>query len=528
MRALRIVAAVGLLSVAVLVPRAEAQELKMALSAEPSSMDPHYHNLTPNNALGSHIFDRLVHNDEQQRPVPGLAVSWRLVDPTTWEFKLRPGVKWHDGSPFTADDVLFTMERAQAVPNSPGGFGIYIKGKTFTRIDDLTIQVKTAGPAPLMVNDMSTIMIVSKKHASGAQTPDFNSGKAAVGTGPFRFKSYVAGEKAVFERNDGYWGNKAAWKTVTLRPIKAGPARVAALLAGDVDVIEEVPTTDIARLKGEAKVALSQGLSNRVIYFHMDQFRDVTPFITGKDGKEIKNPLKDKRVRQALTMAINRDALVSRVMDGAAVKASQFLADGFFGISPKLKPVAFNAEGAKKLLADAGHTGGFKMKLHGPSGRYINDARLIEIVAQMFARIGIETSVETLPPAVFFSRASAGAGGLPEFSFILVGWGSGTGENSSPLKSIVTTFDKSKGNGPANRGRYSNAEVDRLVGEALRTVDDTKRGALLAQATEVAIEDVAIIPTHYQVNTWGVRRGLAYRARSDEYTVATEVTEAKK
>ncbi len=237
MRILRVLGAVCLLATTAAVSGAQAQDLKMALSAEPSSMDPHYHNLTPNNALGSHIFDRLVHNDEQQRPIPGLAVSWRLVDPTTWEFKLRPGVKWHDGSPFTADDVLFTMERAQAVPNSPGGFGIYIKGKTFIKVDDLTIQVKTAGPAPLMVNDMSTIMIISKKHATGAQTADYNSGKAAVGTGPFRFKSYVAGEKAVLERNEGYWGTKPALTKVTYVFINDAAARVNGLARSNTNSV---------------------------------------------------------------------------------------------------------------------------------------------------------------------------------------------------------------------------------------------------------------------------------------------------
>ena len=502
-----------------------AQDLRMALSAEPSSMDPHFHNLSPNNALTSHIFERLVHFDEKHKPMPGLATSWKTIDDKTWEFKLRTGVKWHDGSPFTADDVIFAMGRAPNVENSPGSFALYVKGKTFTNVDDHTIRVTTPAPYPLMPNDLATIAIVSKKAAADAKTDDFNSGKAAIGTGPYKFSEFVKGDRYVVVRNDEYWAGKPKWAKVTIRPIKTGPSRVSALLAGDVDVIEEVPTTDIARLKGDTKVALGQGLSNRVIYFHMDHWRDETPFITANDGSKIKNPLKDRRVRLALSKAINRPAIIDRLMEKAAVPASQFLAEGFFGISTKLKPEAFDPDGAKKLLAEAGFPKGFKMTLHSPNGRYINDARMAEAVAQMFTRIGIETKVETMPPAVFFNRASAGAGGNPEFSFILVGWGAGTGEVSSPLKSLVATFDKTKGMGTANRGRYSNPVLDKAIDEALATVDDTKRGALLAKASEIAIEDVAVIVSHYQLNTWATRKGLTYTPRTDEYTLAMSVSE---
>jgi len=502
-----------------------AKDLRVALASEPSALDPHFHNLTPNNALTAHVFDRLVHFDAEQKLVPGLAESWKAVDDKTWELKLRKGVTWHDGSPFTADDVLFTMERAPNVENSPGGFGIYIKGKTFAKVDDHTVRVTTPTPYPLMPNDLATVAIVSKKHATGAKTDDYNSGKAAVGTGPYKFVEFIKGDRAVLERNDAYWGPKPVWTKVTLRPIKVGPSRVAALLAGDVDVIEDVPTTDIAKLKGDPKVAIAQGLSNRVIYFHLDHARDDSPFVTAKDGSKIKNALKDVRVRQALSKAINRDAIVERLMEGAAVKASQFLADGFFGVSKTLKPVAYDPEGAKKLLAEAGFPNGFKLTLHGPNGRYTNDAKMAEAVAQMFTRVGVETAVETMPPAVFFNRASSGAKGEPEFSFILVGWGSGTGEVSSPLKSLVATFNKDKGMGPANRGRYANPELDKVLEEALATVDDEKRAMLLAKGSEIAINDVAIIPTHYQLNTWGVRKGLKYEPRTDEYTIAMGVSE---
>ena len=522
----KLTAAVVAASLSIVVPiSVAAQDLRMALSAEPSAMDPHFHNLTPNNALTSHVYDRLVHFDAKQKLIPGLAASWKTIDDRTWEFKLRTGVKFHDGSPFTADDVIFSMERAPNVENSPGSFALYVRGKTFTKVDDHTVRVTTKEPYPLMPNDMATIAIISKAAATGAKTDDFNSGKAAVGTGPFKFSEFVKGDRYVIVRNDDYWGGKPKWAKVTIRPIKTGPARVAALLAGDVDVIEEVPTTDIQRLQKEGKVGISQGLSNRVIFFHMDQWRDETPFITANDGSKIKNPLKDLRVRKALSKAINRPAIIDRLMEKAAVPASQFLADDFFGTSKKLKPEAFDPEGAKKLLAEAGFPKGFKMTIHSPNGRYINDARMAEAVAQMFTRIGVETKVETMPPAVFFNRASAGAGGNPEFSFILVGWGAGTGEVSSPLKSLVATFSKTTGMGTANRGRYSNPVLDKAIDEALATVDDAKRAELLAKASEIAIEDVGVIVSHYQLNTWATRTGLKYEPRTDENTVASSVSE---
>jgi len=511
--------AAGMLTAVAAAP-ACAQEIRIGLSAEPSAMDPHFHNLTPNNGALSHIFERLVETDPKNKLIPGLAESWKAIDDNTWEFKLRKNVKWHDGTPFTADDVIFTFERAPNVPNSPASFASAVKGKSVEKIDDHTIHISTAAPHPLMPNDMSSLLIVSKKHGEGAKTEDYNSGKAAIGTGPYRFASFVPGDRIELVRNEDYWGEKPQWEKVTLKPIKSGPARVAALLAGDVDLIEDAPTADIERLKKDPEIEVSQTVSRRVIYFHMDQFREDSPFITAKDGSKIKNPLMDQRVRQALSKAINRDAIVERVMEGVAIPAGQLLAEGFFGVSPNVKPPAYDPEGAKKLLAEAGYPDGFKMTLHGPNGRYTNDVKIAEAVAQMFTRVGVETSIEMLPPAVYFSRASAGANGLPEFSFILVGWGSDTGETSSPLKTLLGTFDKEKGTGAANRGRYSNPELDKLIAQALATVDDAKRQDLLAKAVEVAMEDVGLIPSHYQINTWASKKGLTYEARADEYTLA--------
>jgi peptide/nickel transport system substrate-binding protein len=224
-------------------------------------------------------------------------------------------------------------------------------------------------------------------------------------------------------------------------------------------------------------------------------------------------------------MAINRDVIVERVMEGVAIPAGQLLPDGFFGVSENLSPPAYDPEGAKALLAEAGYGDGFQMTIHGPNDRYINDAKIAEAVAQMLTRVGIKTAVETMPRSVYFGRASTGSPeGEPEFSFILVGWGAGSGEASSPLKALIHTTDKDRGYGATNRGRHSDATIDAVIEEALATVNDAKRQELLAKATELSMENVAIIPTHFQVNTWGAKAGMRYTPRTDEYTIAMGVT----
>ncbi len=521
----RHIAAAAVLS-ALLTGAAFAEDLTIGLATEPTSIDPHYHNLTPNSSFSRHIFDTLIGQNEVQGLIPGLAVSWKPLTDTTWELKLREGVKFHDGTDFNADDVLFSFERAPNVPNSPSSFSAYAKDKVFTKIDDYTIHIETPAPYPLVPNEISQIAIISDSIKDTATTADFNSGKAAIGTGPYKFKDYVPGDHIEVSANPDYWGDKPAWDNVTFKPIPSGPSRVAALFAGDIDLISGVPTSDIETIKRTAgdRFGLWQGSSNRVIYLHLDQFRENSPFIKGNDGSDIKNPLMDHRVRKALSKSIRRDAIVQRVMEGVAIPAGQVLPDGFFGVSDKLKVEPYDLDGAKALLAEAGYGDGFQLTIHGPNDRYINDAKIAEALGQMFTRLGIKTSVETMPRSVYFKRASSGADGLPEFSLVLVGWGAGSGEASSPLKSLIHTFDKEHGFGTANRGRYSNPEIDAAIEKALMTVDDAKRQELLASATEMAIDDLAIIPLHFQVNTWATRKGLKYLPRTDEFTLAMGVS----
>lgn len=522
-------------AVTVLAGPAMAAEVTIGIRSEPSSMDPYFHNLGPNNGMIGQVFGRLVDFDSKQQLFGRLAESWKPISDTTWEFKLRKGVKFHDGSDFTVDDVIYSFKRADGYTGGNSSFRTYTKGKTLKKVDDYTLQITTEAPYPLMPNDLTTVMIMSSE-AKGTGTPDinmgidardFNDGTATIGTGPYKFVEWKKGDRIVLEKFEGYTGPIAQpWDKVTFKFIKAEPARVAALLAGDVDMIDNVPTSDIETLKKNDKVSLSQGVSNRVIYLHMDQQREKSPFVTDKAGNPIdKNPLTDPRVRKAISKMINRPAIVERVMEGVALPAGQLLPEGFFGRSPKLKPEAYDVAGAKKLLADAGWGDGFGLTIHGPNDRYINDAKISEAIGQMLTAAGIPTKVVTMPKNVYFKRASKGGpDGAPEFSFILVGWGSGTGEASSPLKSLLATHDPSKGMGASNRGRHSDPKVDSLVNQALATVDDTKRAALLAEATEIAIgQNQGIIPLHYQVNTWATRVGLKYNPRTDERTTAYDL-----
>ena len=513
------IAAACLAAAVLCAPLTHAADISIALGSDVTSMDPHYHNLTPNNNVAEHIFETLVTKDPRSKLKPALAESWRAVDDLTWEFKLRKGVKFHDGGDFTAQDVVFSLDRVPNVPNSPSSFATYSKQITDKIIvDPYTIRFKTAAPYPLMPNDMSTIFILSARVAKGATTEDFNNGKAAIGTGAFKFVRFAKGDRIELARNDAYWGTKAAWDKATLRIITADPSRVAALLAGDVRAIENVPTADIARIAKSTDLTLYRTVSHRLMYIHLDGNRDRSPFVTGKDGKPLdKNPLKDVRVRRAISKAINRQALVERVMEGAAVTTGQLMPEGMFGYTSALKPEPYDVEGAKKLLAEAGYPDGFAMTLHAPNDRYVNDEQIAQAIAQLLARVGIVTRVEAMPSSVYFTRASK-----LEFSFMLLGWAADTAEVSSPLKALLATFSPQKGMGTANRGRYSNTKMDEALTQALAIVDDAKRERLLQQATEIAVSDLGIIPLYHQHNLWAARKGVTYAPRTDERTLAHE------
>lgn len=514
---------------------ANAQELKIGLSAEPSAMDPHFHNLTPNNSVTKHIFDRILDQDENQRVKPMLASSWRNLDETTWEFKLRAGVKFSDGSDFTANDVIYTYCRVPKVENSPSSMAINVRQiNAMTAPDPLTLQIKTAAAHPLLPNEIATLGILSAK-ANGAgevtydrqeckgvgtypKTEAFNSGQAAIGTGPYKLSRFTKGDRTILERNDAYWGEKPAWQRIVFRPITSAGPRVAALLSGDVDLIENVPIQDLPRVKGNADFKVVQGLSNRVIYLHFDYIDDNPP---GVDAGG-KNPFRDKKVRAAISKAIDRDAIVARIMGGVAVPAGELLPNTMFGANKEIVAPKPDVEGAKKLLAEAGYPNGFTLVLATPNDRYINDAQVTQAVAQMLTRIGMKVSVDAMTQSTFFARRNK-----RDFGIWLAGWGSDTGEMSSPLKALMATPNKDTGMGATNPGGYSNAAMDAALKAALGTVDDAKRAELLAEGSRIAMEDVGAVPLHFEMTTWAFKKDLDYTPRADQFTQGSLVRKGK-
>ncbi len=511
----------------------QAATLTVGTSAEPSALDPHYHNLGPNTRARKHVFESLVSMDAKMRLQPELAESWRAIDETTWEFKLRKGVKFHDGTEFTAQDFVYSVCRIPNVANSPSSFTVYTKGIAGIEAPDPhTLVIKTGKPYPLLPVELSTFGIISAKAAGGEAvtfdkagckadswptTQAFNDGSLMIGTGPFKHKSYTKGDRQVLERNPDYWGPQPAWDTVVFRPITSDGPRVAALLAGDVDLIESPPVQDIERLKSAPNVSLAQAQSNRVIYLALG-VQDTPPTITGTDGK---NPLKDPKVRKALSLAVDRDAIVKRIMMGVAEPANQYLPAGFYGNNPEVT-VATDANKAKQFLAEAGYPKGFQLTLGTPNDRYINDDKVAQAVAQMFTRIGVQTQVDATTANVFFSKRNK-----QEYSVFLAGWGADSGEMSSPLKALIATPIKEKGYGTTNYTSYSDPELDGMLDTALATVDDAKREKLLQAAVKRAVDADIIIPLHYEVTVWAMKKGLSYEPRADQYTLAQKVTPAK-
>jgi peptide/nickel transport system substrate-binding protein len=496
---------------------AAAADLRIGLAADVTSMDPHFVNIQPNNLVAWHVFDALTRVDENARLVPGLAESWKATDATTWEFKLRRGVKFHDGSELTAEDVIHSLERPATIVNSPGSFVPFTRPLVFKQIvDRYTVRLKTASPYAMVPYDLQSVFIVSKRATSGLRSQDFDAGRGMIGSGPYRFVSFKRGDRVALERFDQYAGPKPAWDKVTLRILPSDPARMAALLANDVDAIEQVPTADLARLKGNANVAIAQKVSWRTLFLHLDQYRDRAPGLADRSGRPLdRNPFKDVRVRQAVSKAINRQGIVDRVMEGAALPASNLVAPPVFGHAANLKPDALDVDGAKKLLAEAGFASGFSAVLHATNNRYVNDEQVAQAIAQMLARVGIAARVETLPASVYFVKARNG-----EFALSMLGWGSFSGDLA--LRSIAATFNAETGHGTWNGGRHSDAKLDALVTRSLATLDERKREAVAREAMAAAMQTYAVVPLHHQTASWAMRKGLAYVARTDEYTLAHE------
>jgi peptide/nickel transport system substrate-binding protein len=510
-----------------------SDRLIIATRAEPNSIDPQFSIVGTNQATAMHVFDTLFTRNADLELVPALAVSAERIDPLTWELELRADVRFHDGSPFDADDVVFSLERAAHVPFSPAPFaGRVAKLASVEAVAPLRVRLRTHRPEPQLMTDIATVFMVSHRIGADVTTSDFNAGTAAIGTGPYRFVSWQHGDRLVLERWDGYWGDSAAFRHVTIRFITSDAARIAALESGSVDLIDTVPPADLDRLERNPAIQLFRSPTMTLLYLGLDVDRARNPSVRGprepgwlgrrRHVPMTTNPLKDARVREAISLAIDRELLIAKVLGGAGVSANQMVPRGAFGFNAAMPPLAHDPARARALLAEAGYADGFALTLHAPNNRYLNDSIVAQAIGAMLARIGLEMEIDAMPRNVFLPRATQ-----REFGFFLYGFGSVTGESLIALRSVLGSFDPALGTGASNRGRYSNPEFDRLILAAQDAETDAELAHYLERAAAIAFGEFGIVPLYHQMATWASRPGLAFDARRDERTLAHAVRPAE-
>jgi len=506
---------------------AGAQTLTIGVRAGPESIDPHFTATGTQAEALKHVFDTLVWSGDGLEVQPRLAESWRAVDATTWEFKLRRGVKFHDGSDFTAEDVKFSIERIPVV-SGPNPTTIYVRRvKSVTVVDPYTVRVGTDGPAPTLPNDFVRLFVVSAKAAAGLSKDTanaaFNSGKAAVGTGPYKFVSWTPKDQLVLERFDGFWGPKEPWARHVRKEIPNDAARVAQLKAGQLDLIVRVPAADVPTLQRDSKLTVSTVDTVYVFNMEMD-LRDNSPQISAKDGSKLpKNPLQDTRVRQAINMAIDRNALAEVAMEGLGKPAYQMVTPSIFGFSKKVAPSKVDPAGAKRLLAEAGYPNGFKITFSFTSDRLPGDRQVGTAVSQMLAAIGIDAQANAQPVAVFFPARTRG-----DYSMSMAGWGTLTGEAHYTLSSVAHSNDKDRKMGAFNVIGYVNPVMDKLLQDAAVEMDVNKRRSLLEQANELLVADGSRLPLVSIGSAWAmVKDKVKITSRVDEDTLAMNIRPAR-
>ncbi|WP_417271562.1 MULTISPECIES: ABC transporter substrate-binding protein [Alphaproteobacteria] len=498
-----------------------AEDLTIAFSAPPTTIDPHAVSSAPSNSAGRHIFDSLINRGGNAENLPQLAISWKPLDATHWEFRLREGVTFHDGTTFDSEDVVASLNRVASMPGK--AFDPYTRTiKNVEATGPYTVVVETHAADPLILNSLSRLRIVSAEFANSGSDA-FDQGKAVIGTGPFKFVSYTPGDEIVLERNDDYFAGPASWENLSIRIIPDSGARLAALLSGDVDLIEALPAEGQVRVAESPDHEVMRGQSTRLIYLAPDLFNDVSPQITDKDGNALdQNPLRDIRVRQALRKSINRVAIVERIMSGNATVAHQWVAEGFLGNSANVEKVEYDPEGAKELLAAAGYPDGFRMQINGPAGRYENDSQVLQAVGQMFSSIGVDTTVIVQPWSVFGPA-------YPDhvFSVYLASWGINTGEVTNPTLAIAVSTDADAGTGRYNGAGINDPRIDALMEQALQELDGDKREAQMQEISELIFNNSYLMPLHYESVALGARKGLSYEPRSDKYTLAYDIKPAE-
>jgi peptide/nickel transport system substrate-binding protein len=495
-----------------------AQVLRIGTAVETTSLDPHVNTLPGNVQALRHIYEPLIAQDEQQRPVPGLATSWTMTeDPNRWILHLRDGVRFHDGSPFTAQDVVASLARAVNLPSSSASpYASYFRHVVrATALDALSVELVTSAPHPLLPRDL-TVLMITPQRAANAASERFNSGELAVGTGPFRLRDWSRGGLLRLERHDGWWGPAPIWQGVQIAPVGNDASRISGLLAGQVDLIDHVLPAARASLLGRPDVRLAQTPTSRVVFLALDAGRAASPHVLDPHGAPVvPNPLTDQRVRRAISQAIDREAIVSQVLEGTATPAGQLVPDWFEGAIPAFTPERYDLAGARELLAAAGLPRGTQIALHGPNDRFVNDDKVLLAIGAMLRRLGFTVSVAAEPFSVHRTRQRRG-----DVSIYLGTWGTETGDVSAALRPLLAAPGGPASWGHLNFFGYSTQGFDALLTAAMAERDPRVRNSLFAQAAGLALQDRAVIPLYFQSATWASRRRIAYRARADEYTLA--------
>jgi peptide/nickel transport system substrate-binding protein len=512
-------------AVALIAGSANAQTLTMGVIAGPESIDPHFTATGTHSESLKHVFDTLTHSGDRLQVEPGLAESWRIVNPTTWEFRLRRGVKFHDGSDMTAEDVAASIRRMQTL-SGPNPTRIYVRRVQEVRIvDPHTIQIVTDGPAPTLPNDFIRLFVTSARATAGL-TPEnsneaFNSGRAAIGTGPYRFGSWTPREQFTVERFEEHWNGRPAWARHVRREIANPAARVAQLRTGQVDMIVRVPAADVATLERDRTLSVIKAETVYVFNLALDQ-RESTPQVSARDGSRLAaNPYRDARVREAIDLALDRRALAEVAMEGLGTPVSQMVTPGIFGFNPTLTIPTPNVQRARQLLSEAGYPNGFRMVLNFSNNRLPGDAGVGAAMTQMLARIGLEVQAAGQPAAVIFPARARG-----ELSNIMAGWGTLTGEANYYYAANAHSNNAQLRLGAFNWNGYANPEVDRLIQAANIELDDRRREQLLQEIGAKFTADRVVIPLAAVGSAWAMRRDrVTLRVgRSDEETYAWDVT----
>ena len=496
------------LAALLIAPPAGAAVFKWANDGDVRALDPYTFNETVQNSFLENIYERLVQHGRDLSLQPALATSWETTSPDVWRFHLRPEVKWQDGTPFTADDVVFSFHRISAKSSAKRSQVATIKEAR--KIDDLTVDFVTDGADPILPSELTAMDIMSKawcEQHDAVENVVFGKGESyalyhAMGTGPFRLVSREPDRKTVVEKNPDWWGKpEHNIDRAEFNVIANASTRVAALLSGEMDMIYSVPPQDAERIGKTAGIRLIEGPELRTVYLAMDQIRDELLFSSVKG----KNPFKDVRVRRAFALAIDEDAIVKRVLRGQGHSTWLMYGPGVNGYDPALdKRPPLDIAKAKGLLAEAGYPDGFQLTMDCPNDRYVMDEQICTAISAMLAKIGVKLDVYARTKVKYFADV-----GYPNYklSFSLQGWTPGTYDAHNVFYTLLSSRQPS-GQGQGNNGGYSNPKLDALTQQMAHELDKEKRQELINAAARIAQDDVATIPLHQQVIVWAARQGV--------------------